>query len=313
MNIPQLYDFINVYDSQRNPSAVHASNTGLARYFRRYLLQKVISVFEFDGIPDHWAMNYFQYVLFVFGFVGIIETKGYGVIPQMCTLSGRDVFYQPTNIIVSNPHLKGIINPEIGTQCALVKMQPDYGGVMDIVNFYADMMALCAESAGMNMVNSKLAYVFLSENKAKAEGFKKMFDKIASGEPAVFPDSNLFKEDGTPNWTYFSQNLKQNYIAGDILDDMRKWEDKFNTDVGIPNANTYKKERLVVDEVNANNIDVRTKVMLWADTMQRDMDKANELFGLNLSVKYKYDVKVEDFTGETGDLEQKELEERLYG
>ena len=163
------------------------------------------------------------------------------------------------------------------------------------------------------MVNSKLAYVFLSDNKAKAEGFKKMFDKIASGEPAVFPDSNLFKEDGTPNWTYFAQNLSQNYIAGDILDDMRKWEDKFNTDVGIPNANTYKKERLVVDEVNANNIDVRTKVMLWADTMQRDLDKANELFGLNLSVKYKYDVEVADFTGETGDMEQKELEERLYG
>lgn len=307
MEIPQFYDYINAYNSSINPSEIHASNTGLARYFRRYLLQKIISVFEFKNIPETWALNYFQYVLFCFGFIGVIETKEFGVIPQICTLSGRNVFYQPTHIVVSNQYLKGIVNPQIGKQCEVIKLQPDWGGVMDIVNFYADMMALSAESAGTNLVNSKLAYVFTASDKTMAESFKKLYDQIASGKPAVVQDKNMLNDDGSPNWGYFAQNLSQNYIAGAILDDMKKWEDKFNTDVGIPNANTYKKERLVVDEVNKNNIDTRTKVMLWLDTMKDGIERVNNMFGLDISVEYKYDISYEeidaeqaDFTGESG-------------
>lgn len=307
MEIPQLYEYINAYNSSINPSAIHANNTGLARYFRRYLLQKVISVFEFKNIPKTWAMNYFQYVLFCFGFIGIIDTKEFGVIPQLCTLSGRNVFYQPTHIVVSNRYLKGITSPQIGTQCEVIKLQPDWGGVMDLVNFYADMLALSAESAGTNLVNSKLAYVFSATDKTMAESFKKLYDKIASGEPAVVQDKNLLNDDGSPNWMYFAQNLSQNYIAGAILDDMKKWEDKFNTDIGIPSANTYKKERLIVDEVNKNNIDTRSKVMLWLDTMRDCIKKVNNMFGMNIEVNYKYEVDFdeidamqEDFKNESG-------------
>lgn len=307
MNIPASYEYINAVNSQVNPSSIHVSNTALTRFFRRYLLQKVISVFEFDGIPDTWDLNYFQYILFICGFIGIIETKEFGVIPQFCTLQGRNVFWQPTHIVVSNQYLRGITNPKIDSQCTVIKMQPDWGGCYDLVCFYADMLALCAESAGLNLVNSKLAYVFTATDKSSAESFKKLYDKVASGEPCVVQDKNLLREDGNLNWQYFAQNLSQNYIAGAILDDLKKWDDMFNTQIGIPNANTYKKERLIVDEVNANNIDTRAKVMLWKETMENGIEKTNEMFGLNLSVKYKYDVPVEEFTGQTGDEDRREM------
>lgn len=279
------FDYINNAYSKVNPSAIHSRNTGLTRYFQKYLFEKVLSVFTFDGIPDWWDEDFFKAFLFGQGFVAVIDSK-FGPIPMNCSLAGINVFYQPKEILIANPELPDIHRLEIGTEAALIKMQPTYTGALDIVQFYADMMAVSAETAAINIVNSKLAYIFMADNKAKAESFKKAYDRLASGLPMTVMDTNLFKEDGTPNWLTFSQNLGQNYIAGQILDDMKKWEDRFNTDIGIPNANTQKKERLITDEVNANNIDTRTKSDLWLATISRGLAEANKLFGLNISIRY---------------------------
>lgn len=289
MLIPTNYEFENLYNSMRSPSSVHCRNTALVEYYTKYLLEKAISVFKFDGIPDKWAMNYFQYVLFGYGYVAIINTDKYGVIPQLSGLTGYNVFYQPTMVTIANPLLDGLKTLEIGTQCEIIKLQPNYSGVMDIVTTYADLMALCLETAGINLLNSKMSYIFFSQNKSGAETFKKMYDKIASGEPMAVIDKSLLDDEGNPAWTMFTQNVGQNYITDKILNDLQTIEDQFNTEIGIPNANTQKKERLIVDEVNANNIDTNAKIALWLETMQRDIDKVNQMFGLDLSVSYRFD------------------------
>ena len=288
MLIPTNYEFENLYNSMRSPSSVHCRNTALVEYYTKYLLEKAISVFKFDGIPDKWAMNYFQYVLFGYGYVAIINTDKYGVIPQLSGLTGYNVFYQPTMVTIANPLLDGLKTLEIGTQCEIIKLQPNYSGVMDIVTTYADLMALCLETAGINLLNSKMSYIFFSQNKAAAETYKKMYDKVASGEPMAVIDKSLLDDEGNPAWTMFTQNVGQNYITDKILNDLQTIEDQFNTEIGIPNANTQKKERLIVDEVNANNIDTNAKIALWLETMQRDIDKVNQMFGLDLSVSYRF-------------------------
>ena len=288
MNLPFYYDYKNARNSTINPSTVHVRDTGLQRYFARYLLQKTISVFKWD-MPKTWSKNYLLYTLYCWGYVAVINTDKFGVIPQQCTLGGFDVFYQPKFATVANPLLRGILNPVIGKQCELLRLQPDYGGVMDIVNFYADMLALSAETASTNLLNSKLAYVFASDGKASAESFKKLYDQIASGEPAAYIDKNLYRDDGTPSWNFFNQNLKQTYIAGDILNDMRLWEMKFDNEIGIPTTNTTKKERLITDEANSAIEESRTKAQLWLDELQESCRKINNMFGTSLWVEWRED------------------------
>ena len=288
MNLPFYYDYKNARNSTINPSTVHVRDTGLQRYFARYLLQKTLSVFKWD-MPKTWSQNYLLYTLYCWGYVAVINTDKFGVIPQQCTLGGFDVFYQPRFATVANPLLRGILNPVIGKQCELLRLQPDYGGVMDIVNFYADMLALSAETASTNLLNSKLAYVFASDGKAGAESFKKLYDQIASGEPAAYIDKNLYRDDGTPTWNFFNQNLKETYIAGDILNDMRLWEMKFDNEIGIPTTNTTKKERLITDEANSAIEESRTKAQLWLDELQESCRKINNMFGIRLWVDWRED------------------------
>ena len=294
MAIPVNYEFENLYNSRRSPSTVHCQNNALVNFFQRYLLQKVISVFDFKGIPDEWADNYFKYVLFGLGYVAVFESEEYGIICQQCGLSGYDVFYQPSHINIANPLIKSPKRLKIGTECEIIKLQPDYAGVLDIVSTYADLMALSLETAGINLLNSKMSYVFIASDKNKAESFKKLYDQFASGSPAVFADKDLMDQEGE-SWQLFTQNVGQNYVVDRVLDDMKKLEDRFNTDVGIPNANTYKRERLISDEVNANNIDTQSKVILWLETMRRDLNKVNAHYGLNISVDYRYTLPEVDY------------------
>lgn len=298
--IPKPYDFVNMYNSQFSPSTVHVNNTGLAWYFKKYLLQKLISVFEFKGLPEEWAMNYFTYTLFLWGFIAIVDTDKYGVIPQHCGLGGGlNVMYQPRTVIISNPLIRPF-EAVIDKDCALVKMQPDYCGAWDIISYYGDLLALASETASVNLVNSKYSYVFVAESQSQADSFKKLYDEIASGNPAVFADKNLFQEDGKPNWMQFDQNLAQNYIVGDLMADMHRIVNMFNTDIGIPNANYEKSERLITDEVNANNIDTMSKVALWLETIRKGLNKANELYGLNMSVNLRFET---EYDGNTDDEE----------
>lgn len=294
MKAPVNYQLENLYNSARSPSTVHCQNTALVRYYAKYLLEKVISVFEFSGIPEDWPLNYFQYTLFGYGHIAILENDKYGLICQDCHPYGFDLYYQPSHVTIANPLIVDKNIYKIGEECELIKLQPNYTGVMDIVTTYADLMALCLETAGINLLNSKLSFVFFAENRTMAEGFKKTYDKYASGEPMMVIDKNMRAADGSPTWESFTQNVGQNYIVGNILDDMKKIVDQFNTDIGIPNANTYKRERMITDEVNANNIDTQSKIALWLETMRRDIAKVNSRYGLNIGVRYRFDKEAEE-------------------
>ena len=287
--IPTSYDYINVYNHQYRPSTIHVKETGLSWYFKRYLIQKIISVFKFEGIPENWATDYFLYTLFVFGYCAVINTNKYGIIPQHCTLSGYNIYYRPNRAIITNPLFKRTIEARIGKDTELVRMSPDWCGVWDIVEYYADLMALTSETIATNLINSKFSYVFAAEDKTSAESLKKLYDQIASGEPAAFADKKLFNDDGSPSWIVFTQNLKQNYIAGDLLEDLAKIDSRFNTEIGIPNVNIAKASGVGAAEVMANNIDTQSKVNLWLDTIRESLEKVNDMFGLDISVSLRFD------------------------
>lgn len=300
--LPVLYDHINAYNSQKNPGTVHASNTGLQLFFQRYLMQKVMSVYRFQ-LPAEWDSDYFRYVLFTLGFIGVMNTDKYGVICQHGTVSGYNIYYRPTKMIIANPAFNKTYNLTIGEDCEVIRMAPDWRGAYDVVQMYADQMAVIMEAFGVNAINSKFAFVFAAENKTAAESMKKMYDQVASGQPAAFPDKKLFDENGNPKWQLFINNLKQNYIGNDLLQSLTTIENKFNTVIGINNANTQKRERLITDEVNANNSDTKALCSLWLDEMKATMSKANDMFGLSLDVNFNKEVSGNDAVISQGAME----------
>lgn len=288
------YKIINLYNSTFSPSNVHMNDNALYWYFFEKLLNRVISVFKFT-LPENWSASYFLYVLYLFGWIVIYKEKkdGLGIIPQSCTFEGLNVFYEPKKAIITNPALSGFRELEIGKECVLVKMKPNYTGFYELIDTYAQMLTNAWETANINMLQSKLGMYVFAKNKSQAETIKKALDKILGGSPIEVIDSNMKNEDGKLGVDYFNADLKSHYIFGDILNDCRKIYNNFCTDVGIANTNLEKKERLLVNEISANNAETYTMIDMCMDGIKGSFNKAVKMFPElkgNLNVEWR-DIK----------------------
>lgn len=289
-DIPAYYQYNNIYNSALFPSTVHCKNTGLVNYYANTLLSRAMSVFKFS-LPKTWDSRYYQYGLYTNGYVAVVDTDKFGVIPQVCTLSGYDVYYNPAEAVIANPLLPGMPKQKIGQNCTLIKLQRNYDSIMGIVNYYADMLGLTSELCGVNLINSKLSYVFAADGKGAAESLKKLYDMVASGEPAAVVDKSLMRDDGTPSWQVFAQDLRSNFIAPEAFDCVRSLLNNFDTDIGIRNSNVDKKAQIGRDEINANNQETYSLAWQMYESITEGIEATKQMFGdrvKDLSISWRY-------------------------
>ena len=270
-NIP-LSDLLREFFAAK-PSEVDGVLNSSAMYYRYYLLKKLFGRFDFV-IPKSWDKDYMLDALFMEGYFIVTDTEA-GIVPLRAGLTGINIYNHPTTAIVANPVL-GNFERTIGVDCALVQLQANYQGVFPMINRYATMLAMCDSSIAVNLMNTKAAFVFGASNKAQAETFKKMYDEITCGKPAVFMKDGLSEE------TLFSWPVKQNYIADDVQLLKRKIVNEFLTEIGINNTNLDKRERLTNDEVNANDQEVIANIQHWIDNITLGIREVNEMFGLDV-------------------------------
>ena len=286
-NVPYYYDYQNVVESSVQPANQHVLNNSTGRFFQRYLLKKALGVFKWK-LPEWWDENYFLYVLYCRGFLTIFDSERFGVIPQDCGLAGYNIFYRPKEVIVANPIL-GSVRKTIDEDCVLLQLQPDYTGVLDLCAHYAEKMALASAAVNQNLWNTKIATVFFAGSDAEQQSIKKAYDRMMSGDPMVVVHKNLRDADGNLKYEMFNRDVKSSYIISDLIADMRKIEAEFDTRVGIPNANTDKRERLITDEVNANNVETSILSDLWMDSIQDGIRKVRDMFGIEITCERRYD------------------------
>lgn len=269
-----MKDLLNDFFA-RKPSDVDGVMNTSAYYYRLYLLKKLFGRFTFENIPEGWDEDYMLETLFLNGFFTVCDTSA-GVLPLKCGLTGINVFEKPTQIIVANPVL-GNFERMIDVDCVVVQLQPNYEGVYPMINRYATMLAMCDSSIAVNLMNTKATFLFGAANKAQSETLKQMYDKIASGEPAVFVGDGLNKE------SFYVIPAKQNFIADDVQILKRKIINEFLTEIGINNSNLDKRERLTDNEVEANDQEVISNIQCWIDNITWGIRKVNQMFSLNIS------------------------------
>ena len=98
----------------------------------------------------------------------------------------------------------------------------------------------------------------------------------------------------------FNQSLKDSYIVSEIMDDMRKWELRYMSDIGIPNSNTEKKERLIQAEVESNDIEVKLWADMALDELKDGCKKTRKMFGLtefDVDWRFREEVENESYSG----------------
>lgn len=293
------YDFINSVYSQHSPSTIHTKNNQLFAFFAKYLFNILMGVYKIS-VPKTWDKNFTLSVMMSEGYMCVFRTNKFGVIALNTTLSGYNVFYRPSECVIANPLIDTTTPLVIGQNCEVMQLMPNYGSPIDLVFYYADQMAICAETASVNTFGSALGYVFASDSKRTAETFKQMADGVFSGNLAVAMDKDLFDDEGNIRMQMFNTDLKNTFIAPDVMELLRNWEYAFCREIGIPTANEQKKSRMVVDEVSSNNVETATKLELWLETWQDSIDRIKDMFGRDvdgLSVSIRHNPMEQTFHG----------------
>lgn len=289
MNMPIPFSIENLIKSSVSPSGVQYANNAAFGFYCRYLWQKLVNVFTYD-LPEDWAVDTVQAALFGNGCMAVVPTDQFGLVAAWATPGGYDVNMEPHFIVIANRLLPMLTGKQliIGRDCAAIHIAPDWCGATDLIATYATKLALAMQAIDVNLINSKIAYVFAARDQASAKSFKAMMDRINTGEPAVVVDKALFNDDGSPNWQLFTQNLKNTYLVSDLLCDLKKIEDEFDSKVGIPNANTDKRERLITDEVNANNAETAIIAAGWLDHIKTGLDQVKAMYGVDIKIDWRY-------------------------
>lgn len=282
---------INLIQNYFQPSGIKVDSK-YTDMFDRMLYERVCSVLDvkYNSTID---IDYFKYVLLGAGYIAITKIPLYGIFAQLPTLTGYDMYCKPTTVDIhsyatnANIDLNGL---KIGKDCAVIYLRPTRCGIFDIIGYYSYKLALVASSFDMNIFNSKLAFMIASKSKASAQTLKKIYDQVQSGNPAVAFDEKIKIDDAmrggkTELWETFNKDLKQNFIAPELIDVFEKLLDQFDTEVGIPSVGSDKKERLNVLETEKNDVETVTRLTTWLETMQPGINDANRLYPeLKLSI-----------------------------
>ena len=302
--MPLNYDQINNVEGHIQPSMLKYCNSVTYAYWQRSLFQRAISTIDFKGLPDTWegsVRDFFYWCVFAYGYVGVFDTSEFGLSFQPGALYGFDFYYQPTEFIVANPKLNRRF--KIHEEAEIIKLTPDYRGIFDIISYYA--MLLSALDSGINssIVNSKFVYMMGAKNKAAAEALKKIFDKVASGEPAVVFDQSLLQIDPQSKeepYTFLERsNIKNAYLTTDMLMDRQTLLAAFDAEIGIKSLPYNKKERLVTAEAESREQDSTARLDVWKATLDSSLELVNKLFNINITAELNYDKEVlNDGTGE---------------
>ena len=302
---PLNYDQINNIEGHLQPSMLKYCNSVTYAYWQRSLFQRAISTIDFKGLPDTWnasVRDFFYWCIFAYGYVGVFDTDEFGLSFQPCALYGFDFYYQPTEILVANPKLNKRFT--LHKEAELIKLTPDYRGIWDIISYYAMLLSALDSGINMSIVNNKFAYLMGAKNKAAAETLKKIFDKIASGDPAVIFDQSLLQQDPQSKeepWSFLERsNLKQSYLTTDQLMDRSTLLSSFDAEIGIRSLPYNKKERLVTAEAESREQDSTARLMVWKATLDSSIKLVNDMFGTSIKAELTYEDKEvpEDGTGE---------------
>lgn len=312
---PYEYSKLNLAVGTYKPNSLHVVDAEAFAFWQRALFQRIQSTYKIKKIPKNWkgpVEDFLDYILITWGYAAVGKDTAHGPFFSAAGLSGVNMYYQPTTAILNNPEMSGK-KLKIGKDCELLKLTPDYRGLMDIIDYYAEKLALIDTSTNTSLVNSKFPFYLFADTKAAAEAIKKMIDNANAGETAIVGNSALVSKN--PDNDELIKVLKlfsvDEYITDKLLADHSTILNNFDAEIGIPSVPFEKKERLVTAEADSRKLDSTARARVWLETLQSSCDIINEHFGLELQpvltvdeMNDKEDITDEDDTIRNGTVSE---------
>lgn len=306
--------YISILEALKIPNTYWKDRTYEYKYWFRSLFHKVDSALEFKNLPKGWSQDFFLACLYWLGFVGVFRSSRFSAIDANTDLvfqpgypSGFDFYYQPTKFMVSNPKLTKEF--EVGKDIEILKLTPDFCGIVDIIDFYATKLAELSKGIDMGLINAKMPMIMTANNQAQAASLKAVYDKVQAGESLViWKDETDHFDEVIPRkdpWETWTNDYKSTYIVSELLENLQTILNSFYMEIGLPTILNDKKAHTLNAEADMQSAQSQARIACWVQTLNESFDKIENTFGYRLEVEYHAnDESMQDESDGYGDVSE---------
>lgn len=276
------------------PQEVNGQWTTRTMVYRELLETTIRGLFKITA-PDDWDEDYILSLLIHDGSFAIAKTVS-GILPLRTSYSGLNYMNYPVNCVISVPVLPEM-ELSIGTECEIIYLQRNRSGYGfytydSLIDITAERLASADACIDINLMNSRVAYIAEAETKAQAASIKEAYSRVTNGEPlVVVRKGSTNGAMATDGLNVFFNSVKNNFIADVVQDEKRSIVNEFLTWVGINNANTDKRERLVTGEVDSNNDELSCNIAHFKRILSKQVKKVKKLYPeIDFNMEFQFDA-----------------------
>lgn len=252
------------------------NNRTYLMYYNR-LRDIVLSLFKWEGLPDSVNQRFLEIKLFELGSLVFFEDEDLGYLTLPVTYTGLNVYEEPTKYRAYSINYHKELDPE---NAVIIWNNFSRNPIKPILEDYAYRLYEVTRTQDVN-VKAQKTPVLIRANESQRLTMENMYRQYEGNEPFIFgtkdldPNSIEVLKTDAP---YVSDKLQ--VLKNDI------WNEAM-TFLGVGNAKQDKKERLVADEVSANDEQIESMRYVMLDARQKAVKEINQMFGLNISVDFK--------------------------
>lgn len=249
-----------------------------------------LSMFEWTGLPETVNERFLEIKMLSEGRVVFFEdpTFGYMCLPVMYG-SSINHYEEPTTLRAYSVNYNRVLHPDksviIWNNYAREPIDP-------ILHEYAMRLYQVERTMDVNIHAQKTPILLLTEESQRLT-LQNMYMQYDGNEPFIFGNKKGFDLESI-------NVLKTDapFVSDKLMEYKHNLWNEAMTFLGVGNSKQDKKERLVADEVSANDEQIMSSRYSMLRARQQACKQINDLFGLNVHVDFKLNVDKSKQAGE---------------
>lgn len=253
-------------------------------YYRLMLIAR--SLFKWNNLPNNIDEKWIEKYLFAEGSCLFFNHPDLGFMVTKFAEEGRLNYYdEPTTVRAYATDFISVVRDN-NHDCVIIRNNDDMIPTFPTIQLYSAQLTNVARTIDINLSAQKMPYVITCSDKQRLS-FKQAIKLRDENAPVIYGDKNLdlneIKVLKTDAPIIFDKLQTQK---------MNIWNECL-TFLGINNANTNKRERLITNEVDANDQMIQANEDVMLKSRQKACELINKMFNLNISVERRSGLKFE--------------------
>lgn len=261
----------------------------IERMYIRVLTELAMNRFKWTGLPDTVDVRFLELTLFRYALSVFYDDPRFGWVALQGTPAGQiNAMQNPTAFQITGPNFEGrTVSAKSSVPIwANYLRTPD----IDIVRIYANRLANFDRTLEINSGNARMPRL-VKANQNQRLTMRNVSRQIDEGVPVIEYNSSAIQDMGD-QIEVLDLGIDAKVVEQLDIVRARQWGVCMGM-LGIDNANQDKKERLVADEVSANDEQTDNMKFVNLNARRQAAEAMTKLYGQEITVDYNTEVEAQ--------------------